>query len=287
MNEDGSEHLYYADIDQPVVNFGVSVLAAVAGRADRPVRARLEGRERRPGLRGHPDRRERADLRRELDIGAAGVQFPRLQRFYVSVDSRADPFTDQPLKGQYLLNAWVNDVTPPFVRLLTTRVSAGRPLIVAQALDRGSGVDPLSLVLSYSKALVGASAYDPRAGSSSSAFRPPRPKLKAGRPVRSSPPPTIRSRRTSTRSATTLIPNTTFLRTKITRRQCPTVTWIEPPARVVRLAQDRAARRRRLDAEVKDVFRDDGARDRSREGRAGAASTRHLEDGALKKGVHT
>jgi len=26
-----------------------------------------------------------------VDVGAAGVQFPRLQRFYVSVDSRADP----------------------------------------------------------------------------------------------------------------------------------------------------------------------------------------------------
>ena len=36
----------------------------------------------------------------QVDIGAAGVQFPRLQRFYVAVDSRADPFTNQPLKGQ-------------------------------------------------------------------------------------------------------------------------------------------------------------------------------------------
>ena len=74
-----------------------------------------------------------------IDIGAAGAQFPRLQRFFVSVDSRADPFTDKPLKGQYLLNAWVNDVTPPFVRLLTTRVSAGRPLIVGQAADARLG----------------------------------------------------------------------------------------------------------------------------------------------------
>ena len=35
-----------------------------------------------------------------VDIGAAGVQFPRLQRFYVAVDSRADPFTNQPAEGQ-------------------------------------------------------------------------------------------------------------------------------------------------------------------------------------------
>ena len=35
-----------------------------------------------------------------VDVGAAGVQFPRLQRFYVSVDSRADPFTNKSQKGQ-------------------------------------------------------------------------------------------------------------------------------------------------------------------------------------------
>ena len=42
-----------------------------------------------------------------IDIGAAGVQFPRLQRFYVAVDSRADPFTDKSQKGKYILNAWI------------------------------------------------------------------------------------------------------------------------------------------------------------------------------------
>ena len=99
-----------------------------------------------------------------VDIGAAGAQFPRLQRFYIAVDSRADPFTNRPLKGKYLLNSWVNDVTPPSVRLLTTRVSAGRPLIVAQAVDAGSGVDPLSLVVQLRQRAVGASAYDPLTG---------------------------------------------------------------------------------------------------------------------------
>src|SRR5699024_6115928 len=93
-----------------------------------------------------------------VDVGAAGVQFPRLQRFYVSVDSRADQVTNKPLKGKYLLNAWIDDLTPPFVRFLTTRVTAGRPLIVAQAVDPGSGVGPLSLVINYNNALVGASA---------------------------------------------------------------------------------------------------------------------------------
>jgi len=50
------------------------------------------------------------------------------------------------------------------VRVLTTRVTTGRPLIVAQAVDSGAGVDPLSLVLNYNNVLVGASAYDPFTG---------------------------------------------------------------------------------------------------------------------------
>ena len=49
------------------------------------------------------------------DIGAAGVQFPRLQRFFVAVDSRADEYTNRPQKGKYLLNSWTNDLTPPSV----------------------------------------------------------------------------------------------------------------------------------------------------------------------------
>ena len=119
-----------------------------------------------------------------FDVGAAGVQFPRLQRFYVSVDSRADPFTNKPQKGQYLLNAWIDDLTPPAVRILTTRITAGRPLIVAQAVDLQSGVDPLSLVIGYSGALVGASAYDPESGivvfgipTAAPAFRPGKTRL--------------------------------------------------------------------------------------------------------------
>ncbi len=139
-----------------------------------------------------------------IDVGAAGVQFPRLQRFYVAVDSRADPFTNKSQKGGYLLNAWLDDLTPPAVRFITTRVTAGRPLIVAQAVDAGAGVDPLSLVLNYNNALVGASAYDPLSGLIVFGIPTAAPAVqgRAGRRP-SSRPPTTRRPRTSTRSATT------------------------------------------------------------------------------------
>ena len=48
-----------------------------------------------------------------IDIGAAGASFPKVQRFYVSVDSGSDDFTHQSLPGGYVLRSWVNDVTPP------------------------------------------------------------------------------------------------------------------------------------------------------------------------------
>ena len=53
---------------------------------------------------------------------------------------------------------------PPRVRLLTTRVAAGRPTIVARVQDAGAGVDPLSLTLAYRGVLVGASEYDTATG---------------------------------------------------------------------------------------------------------------------------
>ena len=162
MNEDGSEHLYYTDINEPVVNFGVSVLARDAGALIDPFVLGSKDENDVQGYTGTPTDVNALTFDANVDIGAAGVQFPRLQRFYVSVDSRADPFTNRSQKGSYILNSWVNDLTPPAVRLLTTRVTAGRPLIVAQAIDSASGVDPLSLVIGYNNALSARRAYDPR-----------------------------------------------------------------------------------------------------------------------------
>ena len=204
MNEDGSEHLYWTEIDAPVLNFGVSVIAATPGSLIDPFVLGSKDENDVQGYAATPTDVNGLTYDAQVDIGAAGVQFPRLQRFYVAVDSRADPFTNQPLKGRYLLNAWVNDVTPPFVRLLTTRVTAGRPLLVAEVADAGSGVDPLSLVIGYDGELVGASAYDPVSG--------PRALRAADRGARAQGrhdadrarrPPTTRRRRTSTRSART------------------------------------------------------------------------------------
>jgi subtilisin family serine protease len=239
MNENGSEHLYSFDVNEPIVNFGVSVLASTPGSLVDPFVLGSKDENDVQGYAGTPTDVNALTFDSNVDVGAAGVQFPRLQRFYVAVDSRTDPFTGKSLKGRYLLNAWVDDLTPPFVRVLTTRVTAGHPLIVAQAVDFGSGVDPLSLVLNYNNALVGASAYDPASGLIVFGIPADAPRFKAGR----TPAVILASDYQEAKNINTvgneILPNTTFHQARIRVVAGPTVTWIEPPARVCALKSDR------------------------------------------------
>jgi minor extracellular serine protease Vpr len=238
MNEDGAEHLYFTEIDAPVVNFGVSVLASGSNALIDPFVLGSKNENDVQGYAGIPTDVNALTYDANLDVGAAGVQFPRLQRFYVSVDSRADSFTNKPQKGKYLLNAWINDLTPPAVRLLTTRVTAGRPLIVAQAVDSQSGVDPLSLVFAYNRVLIGASAYDPLTGLIVFGLPAQAPALKAGK----TPAVVAASDYQETKNINTVgnvvMPNTQYRQARLTVVNSPTVTWIEPPSSVCALKQE-------------------------------------------------
>ena len=239
MNEDGSEHLYYKDITEPVVNFGVSVLAASPGALIDPFVLGSQDENDVQGYAGIPTNVNSLTFDANVDICAAGVQFPRLQRFYVAVDSRADPFTNRPQKGRYVLNSWVNDLTPPAVRVLTTRVTAGRPLLVAQAIDLQSGVDPLSLVVNYGGALVGASAYDPVTGLTLFGIPAAAPKLKPGKTNATFMASDYQEAKNINTVGNDIYPNTTFEQTKLTVVNGPTLTWIEPPANVCALKTER------------------------------------------------
>ena len=99
-----------------------------------------------------------------IPVGAAGATFPQPGDYYVAVDAGRSLFTGKSLAGRYVLRSWVNDVTPPTLRLLTTRVSAGRPTLVFRTLDRQSGVDPLSLTIGFKGALVAVGSYDWQTG---------------------------------------------------------------------------------------------------------------------------
>ena len=202
MNEDGAEHLYSAEINQPVVNFGVSVLASTTGALIDPFVLGSKDENDVQGYAGIPTDVNPLTFDGGLDIGAAGAQFPRLQRFYVAVDSRADEYTNQSQKGKYLLNAWTNDLTPPALHVLTTRVTAGRPLIVAEAARHAVRRRP-----ALARALVRQGAdrgVALRPGERARRLRPATAGARArsrARRRRSSSRPTTRSRRTSTPSA--------------------------------------------------------------------------------------
>jgi len=239
MNENGTEHLYSFEVNEPVVNFGVSVVLSSPGSVVDPWVLGSKDENDVQGYAGIPTDVNALTFDNQIDVGAAGVQFPRLQRFYVAVDSRADPFTNKSQKGRYLLNAWIDDLSPPAVRVLTTRITAGRPLIVAQAVDAGSGVDPLSLVLNYNNVLVGASAYDPFTGlivfgipNTAPAFRPGRTRAI----VQASDYQEAKNINTI---GNDIYPNTQFLGTRLRVVNGPTVSWIEPPAHVCALKTER------------------------------------------------
>ncbi|HEY6961850.1 MAG TPA: S8 family serine peptidase [Gaiellaceae bacterium] len=238
MNEDGAEHLYSYEVNQPIVNFGVSILGQSQGALIDPFVLGSKDENDVQGYAGIPTDVNSFTFDANLDVGAAGVQFPRLQRFYVSVDSRADPFTNKSQKGKYLLNAWVDDLTPPFVRVVTTRITAGRPLIIAEVADFQSGVDPLSLVINYNHALVGASAYDPVSGLAVFGIPAAAPKFKAGRTNMVLMASDYQEAKNINTVGDQLMPNTAFKSVRLHVVNGPTVTWIEPPARECAFKKD-------------------------------------------------
>jgi minor extracellular serine protease Vpr len=258
MNENGSEHLYYTDVTEPVVNLGVSVLASSPGAVIDPFVLGSKDENDVQGYAGIPTDVNSLTYDSNVDIGAAGAQFPRLQRFYVAVDSGVDRFTGQSRKGKYLLNAWINDLTPPYVRVLTTKVSAGRPLLVAEAIDLQSGVDPLSLVINYKGVLVGASAYDPESGLVLFGIPTAAPALKAGTTKTIVAASDYQESKNINTVGNDIYPNTAFLQTKLTVVNGPTVTWIEPPAQVCAFKKDQLVVVAGATKKIKDVTFTDG-----------------------------
>jgi hypothetical protein len=181
----------------------------------------------------------------------------------------------------------VNDVTPPAVRLLTTRVTAGRPLIVAQAVDLGAGVDPLSLVLNYNKALVGASAYDPSTGLVVFGIPAAAPKFNPGKTAAIMEASDYQESKNINTVGNAIYPNTSFLSSKITVVNGATVTWLEPPAHDCALKQDRLVVVGASTKKVANVvFTDNGKRIGTVKNGPGGIYGLDWKTTKLKKGVH-
>jgi subtilisin family serine protease len=228
MDQSGSETLYVTSIDTPVANLGVAVEAAQAGSQVDPWFLGSPNERDVEGYAGTPVNANQLMFDYHVDLGAAGASFPKVQRFWVAVDSSSDEFTHRPLPGAYILRSWVNDVTPPKIRLLTRRVTAGHPTIVARVTDKGAGVDPLSLVIGYRGVLVGAVVYDPLSGIALFPLPSAAAKIPKGRTRVVVSASDFQESKNVDSVGDEIMPNTSFRRVRITGVSGPALTWVAP-----------------------------------------------------------
>jgi subtilisin family serine protease len=135
----GPEQVFRVTLRKPVANFGVVVLG---GTRVSPLVVSAGDENRLTGIPGLP-----LVINPYLDSyykarPVAGAIRPRAGSYDVVFDT---PVGTTP--GAFTFRFWVDDVTPPSVRLLTSTVKAHRSLELTVA-DAGSGVDPASLLAS-------------------------------------------------------------------------------------------------------------------------------------------
>ena len=240
VNDDGKETVYTLDIARQAVNAGV-VVERPALRLDAGITAQLSSNA--PihpwflssldendvqGYAGIPVNSNGLMPDFLRNVGAAGGVFLPPGRYYVSVDSGRDFFTGRSLAGPYRLRSWVNDVKPPNIELITRRISAGKPTIVARVRDASSGVDPLSMLLLFDSFQLGATAYDPDTGIA--VFPIPREAsaLQPGPEFMRIFASDFQETKNISTEGVNPMPNSRFRGVRMEVVQRPTVTWILP-----------------------------------------------------------
>jgi hypothetical protein len=241
LDEDGKEQVYSIDVKKKAVNVGVAV---VAPQPD--VRAPVESQLIPPihpwflgsldendvqGYAGTPVNVNSTLPDFLFGTGSAGTVFAQPGRYYVAVDSGRDPFTGRSLAGPYVLRSWVNDVKPPRVRLLTTRVAAGHPTIALRATDSQSGVDPLSIVVDYSRLLIGATLFDPNTGIAVVPIPRETTGLRPGRIAMRLIAADNQEAKNVNVVGKNQVPNTRIARVRLRVVDGPTITWVSPGTR--------------------------------------------------------
>jgi minor extracellular serine protease Vpr len=230
MDEPGSETLYVTSVDRPLVNMGVAVVDSSANALVDPWFLGSKDERDVQGYAANPVNQNDLMLDFGLDIGAAGVAFPRQKDYYVAVDSGSDPFTHTALPGSYRLRSWQNDLKPPVAKILTLRVNSGRPTLVARVTDAKSGVDPFSLTLGYRNVLVGAAAYDPDTGLAVFPLPAQAPALATGKTRLHLTASDFQEAKNIETIGDTLMPNTVFKTVTLRVVSGPAVTWLAPRA---------------------------------------------------------
>ena len=260
MDDSGKEHLYVTTLATKTVNFGAAIVSQSSGALVEPWLLGAPDENTVQGYAGTPVNVNGIMVDFRGDIGVAGDVFASPGRFYVSVDSRRDPFTHKSLDGSYVLRSWVNDLRPPRVTLVTTRVAAGRPTIALRVTDTQSGPDPYSVVFGYGNDLVGAAAFDPKSGVAVIPLPPEATALDAGRPR----VVLLASDNQEAKNVNTIgpnaLPNTTIKTSTLTVVNGPAITWIAPQASTCATKKERLVVLASDTARVSAVTFSDGAR---------------------------
>lgn len=227
MDADGNERVYVTTLTKPAVNLGAVVVAASGESFPVPWLLGALDENAVQGLAGTPANVNGLMFDYRFVVGAAGASFPSPGRYYVVVDSGRDAFTGRSLAGGYVLRSWVDDLEPPKIELLTTRVAAGRPTIALRVTDAASGVDPLSLTIGYRGVLLGASAFDPEGGLAVFTLPSQAPPLTGRTPLQM-----IASDYQETKNVNpppgSPMPNTSFARKELQVVRGPAISWLEP-----------------------------------------------------------
>ena len=231
MDEKGAETVYTLRVNNAVANAGVAVVAAGQGALIHPWLLGTPDENDVQGYPGTPVNVNSLTFGYRADVGAAGLLFPRRGRYFVALDSGSDEYTGRSFAGPFLLRAWQNDVRPPRIRLLTTRVAAGRSLIAARVTDDGAGVDPISLVIAYRQALVGAAAYDPASGLAIFPIPGAAPPFRAGRTPAILLASDYQESKNVDQAGENVLPNTRFQPTRVRVVRGPALTWLSPMPR--------------------------------------------------------
>jgi len=137
----GPERVFRVTLSRPAVNFGVVVTSRAQGVRVEPRVVRAGDERRLTGYAAlpfnlNPYLRTFGEL-----VLAAGTILPAAGQYDVVFDSPSAARA-----GAFTFRYWVNDVTPPALTLRTRSVKRGADIVVA-ASDRGSGVDPASIVV--------------------------------------------------------------------------------------------------------------------------------------------
>ncbi|HEV7132993.1 MAG TPA: S8 family serine peptidase [Gaiellaceae bacterium] len=135
----GPEQVFRFDLTRTVANFGAVVVGRGAGVRVSPRLVHAGDENRLVGGTGMP-----ANLNPYQNFGdttpAVGAILPAKGTYDFVFDT---PARGRP--GRFTFRVWVNDQTPPSVRLLTPSLPLGSPIRFA-VHDSGSGVDPSSIV---------------------------------------------------------------------------------------------------------------------------------------------